>query len=95
MFDLCGPLVPVLYGCRSYYRIHFHVYTNIYFQYSVDRLSKKVKDAIRTTNKFIVICREGTDFSPYNCYITSAIQYFLDVFQMKLNIIRYLIVITH
>ena len=33
--------------------------------------------------------------SPYNCYITSAIQYFLDVFQMKLNIIKYLIVITH
>ena len=30
----------VLYGCRSHYRIHFHVDTKIYFQYSVDRLKK-------------------------------------------------------
>ena len=37
---------------------------------------------------------EWTDFSPYNCYITSAIQYILDVFQIKWDIIRYLIVVT-
>ena len=41
------------------------------------------------------MCREWIDFSPYNCYIASAIEYFLDVFQMKLNIISYLIVKTH
>ena len=55
--------------CSSSIRIHFHVDTKIYFEYSVDRL-KKVKEAIRTTNNLIVICREWTDFGPYNCYIT-------------------------
>ena len=56
---------------------------------------QKVEETIRTTNNLIVICWEWTDFSPYNCYMTSAIQYFLDVFQMKLNITRYFIAITH
>ena len=55
MFDVCGRLVSVLYGCRSYYRIHFHVDTKIYSQYSVDRLKKEKKQSeLLTTEQSFV-----------------------------------------
>ena len=70
----CSSSIRLSFICR----ILFHVDAEIYFQYSADRL-KKVKEAIQTTNNLIAILREWTDFSPYNYYINSAIQYFLDV----------------